>query len=163
MTESTIRTAEPTDSTAIQRVARESWHAVYDDIIGAGTVDETIDQWYDMEGLREDATRSEHEFYVSERDDIVGFAHAGPGDGDDIFQLIRLYVVPDAWGSGLGGRLLDRVEERLRARTVERVRLSVFADNDVGVGFYESRGFERVEEREATGFDAGEYVYEKVL
>ncbi|WP_435151830.1 GNAT family N-acetyltransferase [Haladaptatus sp. DFWS20] len=114
-------------------------------------------------GLRETTTRSDHEFFVAEGDDILGFVHVAPRDEDAVFQLLRIYVVSDEWGSGLGSRLLARVEERLRTRGAQRLRLSVFADNEVGVGFYESRGFERVDEREADGFDVGEYVYEKEL
>ncbi|WP_049971521.1 GNAT family N-acetyltransferase [Haladaptatus cibarius] len=167
MTGFAVRPAESDDAPAIRRVARESWHAAYDDIIGADTVDETIDQWYDIERLRESATNSDHEFFVAEREEgeeIVGIVHAAPSsDENGVFQLLRIYVVSDEWGSGMGSRLLSRVEERLRERGGETLRLTVLADNDVGVGFYESRDFERVEEGEATGFGVGEYVYEKTL
>ncbi|SIQ80532.1 Ribosomal protein S18 acetylase RimI [Haladaptatus litoreus] len=164
MTSFAVRPAESDDAPAIRRVARESWHAAYDDIIGADTVDETIDQWYDTEHLRESATNPDHEFFVAEREEIVGIVHAAPSsDENGVFRLLRIYVVSDEWGLGLGSRLLSRVEERLRERDSETLRLTVLADNDVGVGFYESRDFERVEEGEAEGFGAGEYVYEKTL
>ncbi|GAA0246376.1 GNAT family N-acetyltransferase [Haladaptatus pallidirubidus] len=164
MTNPTVRPAEPGDATAIRCVARESWHSAYDDIIGASTVDETIDEWYDTERLRESATRTDHEVFVAEHEEIIGFVHAAPHpDAEAVFQLLRIYVVSDEWGSGLGSRLLNRVEGRLRERGGERVRLSVLADNGVGVGFYEARDFDRIEEREADGFGVWEYVYEKEL
>ncbi|WP_458184918.1 N-acetyltransferase family protein [Haladaptatus sp. NG-WS-4] len=166
MADPLIRRAEPDDATAIQRVARDSWHAAYDEIIGADTVDETIEEWYDPDGLRDSTTHADHEVFVAERPEgtVVGFVHAAPfSDEVDTYLLVRIYVVSEEWGSGLGTRLLDCVEERLRERSIERLRLNVFAENEVGVGFYESRGFERVDERAEGGFGVREFVYEKRL
>ncbi|MEF8840217.1 MAG: hypothetical protein V5A62_01135 [Haloarculaceae archaeon] len=58
-------------------------------------------------------------------------------------------------------RLVDSLRERLPER-VERLRLVALAENDVGVSFYESYGFERVGRRvEESGGEAHEeYVYE---
>ncbi|MFC7046016.1 hypothetical protein ACFQH6_11850 [Halobacteriaceae archaeon GCM10025711] len=39
------------DAEAIQRVARDSWHAAYDAVLGAERVDETVSSWYDPERL----------------------------------------------------------------------------------------------------------------
>ena len=59
--------------------------------------------------------------------------------------------------------LLDRVEGRLE-EAYDRLYLAVLADNEVGVSFYESAGFERVGTQESD-LKAGveEYVYEKTL
>ncbi len=162
MTDRAIRPAEPDDVKGIQRIARVSWHAAYDDIIGADTVTETIDEWYDVQDLRQHTVQDDHEFYVADADGILGFAHVAP-HGNGVFQLLRIYAHPDEWGSGLGTRLLNRVEERLRERDGERLRLHVLADNEIGVSFYESRGFDRVDEQDASGFGVREYVYEKDL
>lgn len=166
MNDVTIRAAKSDDATAIRRVARESWHAAYDEVVGEETVDEVVDRWYDTEGLRESTARDGDEFLVADREDgsIVGFVHVAPITGeDDAFDLVRIYLVPEEWGAGLGTRLLDRAEERIRERGAERLRLTVVADNDMGVGFYESRGFERIEEREDAALGGQEYVYEQEL
>ncbi len=158
-----LRPARPSDAAAVRRVARRSWHAAYDDIIGADAVDDTIDEWYDPDRLRESTREPTHEFFVAERDRPVGFVHVAPDDEAGTFELLRIYVLPDEWGTGLGTRLLTRVERRLKERNADRLRLVVLADNDVGVGFYESRGFERIEEREDSTLGVREYVYEKGL
>jgi ribosomal protein S18 acetylase RimI-like enzyme len=164
MTSPELRPARPNDATGIQRVARRSWHAAYDDIIGADTVDDTIDRWYDPDRLRESTRQPTHEFDVAERDRLVGFVHAAPhSDEEGVFELLRIYLLPGEWGTGLGTRLLTRVERRLDGRNADRLRLTVLADNDIGVGFYESRGFERIEEREDVTLGVTEFVYEKRL
>ncbi|ELZ12241.1 GCN5-like N-acetyltransferase [Halovivax asiaticus JCM 14624] len=63
----------------MQAVARESWHAAYDDVIGAETVDRTIDRWYALDSLADQITdaagRDDATFLVYERVDS--------SDGDD--------------------------------------------------------------------------------
>ncbi len=164
MDDVTIRAAEPDDATAIQRVARESWHAAYDDVVDPMLVDDIVDKWYDDGGLRECTTRESDVFYVVERGEVIGFVHVAPvPDEEGLFDLSRIYLVSDAWGNGLGTRLLERAEGRIREQGAEWLRLTVVADNERGVGFYESRGFERIEEREDAVLGVGEYVYEKRL
>lgn len=97
-------------------------------------------------------------------DEIGGFAHAGVRPDDDtVATLIRLYARPDVWGSGAGSALLERVEADLRS-SCARLRLTVFAANEVGISFYESTGFDRIETRPTDlGDGLEEYVYEKPI
>lgn len=169
-----IRQATPDDAAAVKRVARASWHATYDDLLGERTVDETVDQWYDPDRLADAARSDDHVLHVADAGDatdaeppaIVAFAHAVPGEEEDaLAHLVRIYALLEWWGEGVGSALLDRTESVLRERGFDRLRLSVFAENEVGVGFYESRGFERVDDREEA-FDGETYrafVYEKGL
>lgn len=57
--------------------------------------------------------------------------------------LKEIYVHPDFWGHGIGTALLDRGIELLPDECTA-LKLEVLADNEVGRGFYETRGFERV-------------------
>jgi ribosomal protein S18 acetylase RimI-like enzyme len=178
----TVREATPSVAPAVREIARESWHAAYDDILGAGRVAETVTDWYavdDLERAITDASeREDAVFVVADRSgpngecepDIVGFAHAdvrvdapaAPAD-TAVALLIRIYVRPSAWSEGVGTALLERVETALQGQC-DRLRLVVLADNAAGVSFYESSGFERVEVRESDlGEGLEEYVYEKSL
>jgi ribosomal protein S18 acetylase RimI-like enzyme len=142
----TIRPAEASDAPAIRGVARDSWHAAYDDILGAERVDGMVDEWYAVADLETAIVDFVFHVAVSTDDTVIGFANAGPNpeydEGTD--KLYRIYVHPDHWGVGVGTRLLDAVETELEDADTERLRLSVLAENTVGIGFYESRGFERV-------------------
>lgn len=159
----------PDDATAIREIARESWHAAYDPILGNETVTETIDQWYAVDDLEasivEARAREDAVFLIAEvADEPVGFAHAGPHrDRPSVASLNRIYVHPDWWGEGIGSALLARVEDSLRTE-YNRLYLAVLADNDVGVSFYESAGFERIGTQDSDlKPEVEEYIYEKFL
>lgn len=166
MSDVRIRPAITSDVPAIERVARESWHAAYDDVLGSEAVDEVVSEWYARDGLREAAKDDDHVVPVAaDSDGVFGFAHAGPHAERDPWCLFRLYVVPERWGNGTGTALLDRVESELGDRGVTTCELAVLAENDVGVSFYESRGFDRFEtdEVELAGVETTEYWYRKEL
>jgi len=55
--------------------------------------------------------------------------------------LDALYVLPEAWGSGIADRLHDAGVTALRAAGVERARLWVLEENHRARRFYERRGW----------------------
>lgn len=162
MTDVAVRPATIEDVPEIERVARDAWHDTYDDILGSDAVDTKLDEWYDPGALRESITDRRGVFFVA-GEDPVGFAQATPGD--DVWHLGRIYVDPDRRGEGIGTALLDRVETALDERGVTRYELAVLSENEIGIGFYESRGFERFDERtvELAGVETTEYWYRKRL
>ena len=164
-----IRPATPRDVQPVQKIARESWHAAYDAVLGTETVEETVEEWYASDSLEESIVdareRSDSTFLVAEDGTgrAVGFVHVIPWREDPaVAYLLRIYVRPDSWGDGAGTALLESAEAALEG-AYDRLRLIVLADNEVGVSFYESRGFERVETREGGLEGLEEHVYEKRL
>ncbi|SDF81832.1 Ribosomal protein S18 acetylase RimI [Halorubrum xinjiangense] len=131
-----------------------SWREAYDNILpepvlDAMTVDPTPEE---VEGWAEGFGDDDSAVFVAVVDGTVrGFVDVRWGEentksfvGPDEADVKAIYVHPDWWGEGVGTALLDRGLDALPDR-VEAVRLEAFADNDVGAGFYEARGFERVE------------------
>lgn len=160
-----IRETTTDDASGVQRVARASWHAVYDEVMGSETVDETVDSWFETENVVADVNRSERPFYVAERNgEVVGFVIAIP-DEDEVtmFHLYRIYVHPAHWDVGIGTRLLERLETEARSRGAKRLRLSVIEPNKTAIAFYESKDFERIGDCWDEQFDVQRYVYSKEL
>ncbi|ELZ22653.1 GNAT family N-acetyltransferase [Natrinema limicola] len=178
-----VRQATVDDIWAVHEIARESWHAVYDDALGSDTVDDVVDDWYaigDLESaISTTQSRDDAAFLVAETASDVpadgetdcrsaleldGFAHVVPWPEDTtVAFLARLYVRPAVWNDGTGTALLETLETSL-APGFDRVRVPVLTDNEIGIFFSESRGFDRVETR-SSGLAAGleEHVYEKEL
>ena len=170
-----VRRATTDDAWAIHETARESWHAAYADLLAADTVETVLEEWYALADLESaiDAARAREDvaFLVADPDDgpadlggCRGFVHAVPWPEDAaVAYLARLHVAPGARGNGLGTALLEALE-RVQEDSFERVRVAVLADNEIGLSFAESAGFERVAIRE-TGLAEGleEYVLEKPI
>ncbi|MFB6395375.1 GNAT family N-acetyltransferase [Polymorphospora lycopeni] len=79
---------------------------------------------------------------------IVGHVRFGPyrneQDEDDLDpaygEILGLYVDPDHWGTGVGGRLLAAAREALAERGWTELRLWVLIDNVRARRFYERAG-----------------------
>jgi len=157
-----IRPARSAELPAVQRVARAAWYAAHEPIVGEETVEAFLAEYYSRDAL---AARlgGEAIFLVAVEQTVAGFAVAGPTDDTATYVLGRIYVRPDRWGEGIGQRLLQAVHERARERGVERIRLSVMAENDRAVGFYEAAGYEQVGRRIDERIGAAACEYEREL
>ncbi|XGI83431.1 N-acetyltransferase family protein [Halorutilales archaeon Cl-col2-1] len=155
-----IREAERDDIDEVQEVAHRSWEDTYADILGKEEIDETVEDWYSTETLEDAIRMPDSSFLVYEEDsEIGGFSHAVV-NGDEA-DLLRLYVDPDHRRKGIGTRLLHEIRERLSDLGVERLKVFVLADNQVGNSFYQSLGFEKddTNETEIEGEPYEENVY----
>ncbi len=54
-----------------------------------------------------------------------------------------LFVVPERWGEGIGGVILDAVLTEAKRRHYSRIHLWTHEDNERSRGLYRSRGFSR--------------------
>lgn len=70
-------------------------------------------------------------------DDGAGAPIAG------LCHVAMVFVAPDWWGEGTGGRLLDRLLEQARARGYARAQLWTQAHNARASRLYEARAFRR--------------------
>lgn len=161
-----LRPASTHDIEAIQRVARASWHAAYDDIIGADAVDQMLDEWYEDAAIEAGVTHEAQDFFVAVlNEELVGFVHVGPHPPRRVHQVYRLYVHPDEWRQGIGRQLLGEIEEELYERDVHFYEAEVMAENETAIAFYESTGFEQVDERDTdlAGVTVDELIFRKRL
>lgn len=145
---------QPLDNDEAVRGAIEArgraWQEAYDDILAGSAIDQvTVDPgtdeiraWRDrLPGADDPAVAR----CVRVRGRVRGYvfvrwgttkAVVGPGEAG----LKELYVHPDWWGGGLGTDLLGAAVGALPP-TRDGLALETLAANDLGRGFYESRGF----------------------
>jgi ribosomal protein S18 acetylase RimI-like enzyme len=140
-----VRPARPEDAQAIARVHVATWQAAYRHALPAETLD-SIDvnarerRW--KEFLAGDSAT-----FVGEIDgEIIGFVSVGESrDQAGVGEVFAIYVLPHAWGTGLGTALIERGEDELRARGFTAATLNVLADNPRARRFYERQGWVRGE------------------
>lgn len=78
---------------------------------------------------------------------VVGFANIGPardGDGDPLVigELAAIYLLPEAWGSGVGRRLMLAAVNVLRDAGYAEAILWVLEGNERAQRFYEIGGWQ---------------------
>lgn len=136
----TVRPAAPEDVEPLLRVKARSWREAYGGLLPAAHLDEMdagvpaqVPGWVALIG-------SDRDLWVADDGGrLVGVALAGPrrGRGEDLpdLELMVLYVLAEAYGTGLGARLLDAVVGKRPAC------LRVLAENPRAVAFYAKHGF----------------------
>jgi GNAT superfamily N-acetyltransferase len=97
---------------------------------------------------------------------MVGMASAEPLRADDgagpvipgAWFLNLLFVLPERWGEGIGGTLLDAVLAEARRQSCSRIVLWTEEDNERSHRLYRRRGFSPT--GRLIGDDAGEWALE---
>ena len=143
----TFRAAVPADADAIAQVHVASWQVAYRGIIP----DEHLDRldWRErarvrrgqLERAAEDKIRVD---VALDGGSIVGFVASGPERAPDPseppgYEVYALYLVPAAWGRGIGHHLLTRALAAMPEDA--QAVLWVLEDNARGRTFYERQGF----------------------
>lgn len=161
-----VRPAVPDDAPAIETIARAAWWEAYPAVLDTDVIEETLEEVYDSEFLREAMADHDDLLYlvVEIEDEVLGFASAQQTWADEV-EIHTLYVDPDHWEEGVGSALLDSITDSAVSAGVDRLRVGVLSGNHVGRAFFESHGFERVETRSALfgEREVPEDVFEKPL
>jgi GNAT superfamily N-acetyltransferase len=130
-----VRQATAEDLDAVIHVGVTTWRATYPPITGEAYVEEGIAKWWApdvvLPGIRAGTV------LVAEVGDRV-VAMASYSLFEDHLMLWKLYVLPDAQGSGAGSALLTEVIARAGELPV---RLTHLVGNDRAHAVYERLGF----------------------
>ncbi|MGH2534391.1 MAG: GNAT family N-acetyltransferase [Thermomicrobiales bacterium] len=144
----TVRPAIDADVPAIQRVARETWHATYAGHIPTSEIEAFLAGAYGEENLRGAISRPTVDLFVAvSGGTIVGYATAGL-NREGMGELFAIYVLPMWQGHGAGWRLWRAATKTLYTRGLTEMHLWVLTANDTARRFYERQGAVAGETRE---------------
>lgn len=129
-----IRRATVADAAAIAHVHVATWRTAYEHVFGAERLAE-IDVDRRRAGWERALAEGETGFVAEEDGRVVGFVAVAGG------ELLAIYVLPDAWGSGAGPALMAAAVAELRAAGNDEATLWVLDDNPRARRFYEREGW----------------------
>lgn len=141
-----IRPATPEDAEGIAKAHTLAWQRAYRGVVPEQFLD-TL-QWELREAVwRKELTAPAHpssQIFVAVDDSgaVFGFVAVGPCRDDDLpgsFEIHALYLVPETWSTGVGGRLLEAALSVVPEGA--GVALWVLEGNARGRRFYEAQGF----------------------
>jgi dihydropteroate synthase len=142
-----LREATPADADALAEIQVDSWRAAYRGILPQSVLDALAPGEQAQAFIRAMAGGRVRIWIVEARGRIQGFAVAGPcrdetegpeGTG----EVEAIYLLPQAWGQGLGRSLLARAEADLADRGFAQAVLWVLERNARARRFYEAAGWE---------------------
>jgi ribosomal protein S18 acetylase RimI-like enzyme len=142
-----IRRATPDDAGAIARVEVDSWRAAYLGLVPAAVLNDLSVAVHAARWRRvlSGGPASWASVLIADGA-MLGFVSAGPTrDADDdaraVGEVYTIYLLPSAWGRGLGAALLDSAQAYLARRRYRAVTLWVLEGNTRARRFYELSGF----------------------
>ena len=139
-----IRNMQLTDIEAVAHVVTKSWHATYEGIIPRHIQNRFLEMAYSKEMLKQRCEKTPV-YVATEHENIIGFANFSNVKKDGEVELSAIYLLPEAWGKGIGSQLLAYGIEQL---SPSAIYINVEAENEVGKQFYVARNFQVVEEFE---------------
>ena len=141
----TVRRATESDITGIQRIARQSWHEAYSDLLGDAAIDEMLAEGYAASFLEDILASGAVTLFVAEDEySVVGYVSCEPPEENGVGQ-VSIYVAPDYWGEGIGTQLLEKAKVYLETQDAAALQDIVLAGNDIGNAFYRKH-FQQTEE-----------------
>lgn len=130
-----IRRASVEDAAGIAEVHVRTWQVAYEHAFGPERLARIdVGRWTDRWTRELGAGTT---IFVADADGrVVAFASVGGG------ELLALYALPDAWGSGAATGLIRACEAAFREAGCDRATLWVLEDNPRARRFYEREGWE---------------------
>lgn len=166
----TIRTATPTDASAIATIHVRSWQHAYRELLPADKLAAlSIEDRSQVFEQRLSDPDPMHYLVAEENDTVIGFAGWGPTNPPEsaVRMLYSIYLAPDSMGKGTGSSLLVEVERGMIADGAETGTLHVLKDNQPTRRFYERHGWILVpdsdEDEHFFGITVHTVAYAKVL
>lgn len=139
MSEFEIRTIQQSDNPALALIVRNTLAEFGANRPGTVYFDPTTDALYEL--FRKPGSI----YYVALKDGfIIGGAGIYPSDGlpADTCELVKMYLLPEARGKGLGSRLIEKCLSVAREAGYKKVYLESMPELKKALSVYEKFGFE---------------------
>ena len=76
---------------------------------------------------------------------VVGGIYPTAGLGDDTCELVKMYLLPDARGKGLGLSLLQKCMDFARANSFKNIYLETMPELSLAIKLYQKAGFKMLD------------------
>ena len=157
-----IRKASTEDIALIRALAEVVFPATYTPLLPEGQVPFMMEWMYSEESLRRQMMEEGHSYYLAYREGrAVAYLSIQP-EGEHVFHLQKLYVLPDYQGMHLGKQLFNQAIKAIKELHPApcQMRLNVNRNNKA-LAFYEKMGMTKVDEGDfpiGNGYYMNDYI-----
>ncbi|MFC4072172.1 GNAT family N-acetyltransferase [Actinoplanes subglobosus] len=149
-----VRAARDEDAAAIADICTRGYRRTYPALLSSEFIERMIAEFYHLERVSKEVAAAPPGwlgYQVVEEDGRVLGAAGGGLTAPGVGELFVLYLDPDERGRGLGTLLLDRITGQLRELAATEMWVAALDGNELGIPFYEARGFRKRERRRTYG------------
>jgi ribosomal protein S18 acetylase RimI-like enzyme len=146
-----IRTAANDDAALLAKLSATTFRCTFAQDNTPEDMEAYLTENFSLEKLGQELADPVATFFIAEvSGKPLGYAklHAGAPEesvtGPRPIELVRLYVLPEGIGQGIGARLMTQCIETAASRGFETLWLGVWEHNPRAIGFYRKWGFEEV-------------------
>ena len=145
-----IEKAQKEQCLEILTVNKKGWYQAYKDIIDQKEMGEHFEYKFSNEGIErfKNYIDKSKNFYVAidkENDKIVGYIDFGMCKWDPLYkeygEIHAIYVVPECQRHNIGQKLLNFAIESFKAQHINKILLTTFQKNLIGLNFYKKNEF----------------------
>ena len=157
-----IRKATTEDIPMIHDMAWIVFPHTYKEILTSEQIDYMMDWMYSITNLEKQMTEDGHIYYLAlKENEPAGYLSIQP-EGDDVFHLQKIYVLPSFQGMKLGKQLFEQAIKAIKEIHPSpcQMRLNVNRQNKA-LTFYEKMGMTKVDEGDfpiGNGFYMNDYI-----
>ena len=157
-----IRKASVDDVPVIRAMAQVAFPDTYTEILSPEQIDYMMEWMYSEESLRRQMMEEGHIYYLTYREGrAVAYLSIQP-EGEHVFHLQKLYVLPDYQGMHLGKQLFNQAIKAIKELHPApcQMRLNVNRNNKA-LAFYEKMGMTKVDEGDfpiGNGYYMNDYI-----
>ena len=145
----TIQRAGPAEAEAVARIRVLSWKAGYpglvpQDVLDAMTIEDNVERT--RRWMTDSTLKLAGDWLAWRGDDSLGWLRAGSCRDDDLVdqsvgEVVALYVLPEAWGQGVGHALMNFAAAEFGALGYQKSVVWVMEGNARAERFYERQGY----------------------
>lgn len=161
-----LRKAEQTDVPTLRKLASRTWFKTYGSLLSKEQMDYMFEWMYSEKSILEQITTKGHVFFLAyEGSKPLGYVSIEK-QGEALFHLHKIYIVPSSQGKGIGKKLLEQSYLYAREHTSEsnfQVELNVNRGNKA-LNFYQKMGFQIIDQKDfdiGNGYFMNDYILRK--
>ncbi len=141
-----LRKADQNDITLLNQLASRVWYHTYSEVHSYEQLEYMFDEMYNPDNIRKQM-EEEHIFYIGYNEDIpVGYMSIRQKE-KDLFMLEKLYIMPEAQGTGAGKFLFKAAIKEIKTMHPEPCILELNVNRkNKAIDFYQRMGMEKYRE-----------------
>ncbi len=157
-----IRKATTEDIKLINELAWIAFPATYREILSKEQIEYMMDWMYSPENLMKQMTEEGHVYYIAYSEDKATGYVSIQKEGDNLFHLQKIYVLPEYQKEHIGKQLFCKAMEAVKEINCGPCVMELNVNrNNPALGFYEHMGMRKVDEGDfyiGNGYYMNDYI-----